>query len=109
ADIATALDAQEIAYRLDPTTGALSVPADRKHEVRMQLASAGLPHGAGFSIEEIPTVGGFGQSPFMENALYVRAIETELGRTIGSLAPVEAARVHLALPPQSAFLRRRGE
>ena len=108
AEISTALEAQQVPYRLDPTTGVLMVPADRKHELRMQLASAGLPQGAGFGVEEIPSVGGFGQSPFIENALYVRAVETELGRTIGSLAPVEAARVHLALPPQSAFLRRRG-
>ena len=45
----------------------------------------------------------------MENALYVRAVETELARTIGSMQPVEMARVHLALPPQSVFLRQKRE
>jgi flagellar M-ring protein FliF len=45
----------------------------------------------------------------MENALYVRAVETELARTIGSMQPVESARVHLALPPQSVFLRQKRE
>jgi len=51
----------------------------------------------------------FGQTPFMENALYVRAVETELARTIGSMQPVDSARVHLALPPQSVFLRQKRE
>jgi flagellar M-ring protein FliF len=45
----------------------------------------------------------------MENALYVRAVETDLGRTIGSMQPVESARVHLALPPRSVFLRQKRE
>ena len=75
----------------------------------MQLASAGLPRGAGFGIEEMPERSSFGQTPFMENALYVRAVETELARTIGSMQPVETARVHLALPPQSVFLRQKRE
>jgi flagellar M-ring protein FliF len=75
----------------------------------MQLAAAGLPRGTGFGIEEISEHSSFGQTPFMENALYVRAVETELARTIGSMQPVEAARVHLALPPQSVFLRQKRE
>jgi flagellar M-ring protein FliF len=105
-DIVSLLDGGEIAYRLDPTTGALLVPSDRKYDVRMQLAAAGLPRGTGFGIEQMPERSSFGQTPFMENALYVHAVENELARSIGSMQPVEAARVHLALPPQSVFLRR---
>jgi flagellar M-ring protein FliF len=75
----------------------------------MQLASSGLPHGTGFGVDEMQGRSAFGQTPFMENALYVRAVETELGRTIGSMQPVESARVHLALPPQSVFLRQKRE
>ena len=84
------LDSAERAVRArSRRRAALLVPADRKYEVRMQLASAGLPRGAGFGIEEMPERSSFGQTPFMENALYVRAVETELARTIGSMQPVE--------------------
>jgi len=108
-EITQQLDGTNVPYELDSATGSLLVPADRKYEVRMQLASAGLPRGAGFGIEEMPERSSFGQTPFMENALYVRAVETELARTIGSMQPVEMARVHLALPPQSVFLRQKRE
>lgn len=108
-EITAQLDGAGVPYKLDPSTGSLLVPSDRKYEVRMQLASAGLPRGAGFGIEEMPDRSSFGQTPFMENALYVRAVETELARTIGSMQPVEMARVHLALPPQSVFLRQKRE
>jgi flagellar M-ring protein FliF len=108
-DITAQLDSAGVPYRFDAGSGSLLVPADRKYEVRMQMASAGLPRGAGFGIEEMPERSSFGQTPFMENALYVRAVETELARTIGSMQPVEMARVHLALPPQSVFLRQKRE
>jgi flagellar M-ring protein FliF len=108
-EITAQLDSATVPYEIDPATGSLLVPADRKYEVRMQLASSGLPRGAGFGIEEMPDRSSFGQTPFMENALYVRAVETELARTIGSMQPVEMARVHLALPPQSVFLRQKRE
>jgi len=108
-EITAQLDSANVRYKVDAATGGLLVPADRKYDVRMQLAAAGLPRGAGFGIEEMPERSSFGQTPFMENALYVRAVETELARTIGSMQPVEAARVHLALPPQSVFLRQKRE
>jgi flagellar M-ring protein FliF len=108
-EITAQLDSANVPYEIDPATGSLLVPADRKYDVRMQLASSGLPRGAGFGIEEMPERSSFGQTPFMENALYVRAVETELARTIGSMQPVEMARVHLALPPQSVFLRQKRE
>jgi flagellar M-ring protein FliF len=107
ADVVGQLEAAGVPYSLDPSSGAVMVPAERKYEVRMQMASAGLPRGSGFGVEEIPGIGGFGQSPFLENALYVHAIETELARTIATLQPVENARVHLALPPRSTFVRDR--
>ena len=106
-EITAQLDAANVPYKLDGS--GLLVPSDRKYEVRMQLASSGLPHGAGFGVDEMSDRSTFGQTPFMENALYVRAVETELARTIGSMQPVESARVHLALPPQSVFLRQKRE
>jgi flagellar M-ring protein FliF len=108
-EITAQLESADIPYEFDPGSGTLLVPSDRKYEVRMQMASSGLPRGTGFGIEEMPERSSFGQTPFMENALYVRAVETELARTIGSMQPVETARVHLALPPQSVFLRQKRE
>ncbi len=70
----------------------------------MQLAAAGLPRGSGFGIDELPERSSFGSSPFMENALYTRAIETELARTIATMQPVDTARVHLATPRRSVFV-----
>lgn len=108
-EITAQLDSADVPYEFDPATGSLLVPADRKYDVRMQLAASGLPRGAGFGIDDMPERSTFGQTPFMENALYVRAVETELARTIGSMQTVESARVHLALPPQSVFLRQKRE
>src|SRR5690606_41029662 len=109
AEIVALLDNTGIEYELDPGTGSVMVPSDRKYDVRMQLATAGLPRGEGFGVEQMPEHTSFGQTPFMESALYSHAIENELARTISSLQPVEAARVHLALPPRSAFVRQRRE
>jgi flagellar M-ring protein FliF len=71
----------------------------------MGLAAKGLPASGGFSLLEKDP--GFGTSQFMENARFERALETELSRTIASLRSVQGARVHLALPQQSAFVRDR--
>jgi len=108
-EITAQLDSAKVPYKLDSGNGSLLVPADRKYQVRMQLASSGLPHGTGLGVEEMSGHASFGQTPFMENALYVRAVENELARTIGAMQPVEMARVHLALPPQSAFVRQKRE
>jgi flagellar M-ring protein FliF len=108
-EITAQLDSAKVPYKLDAGNGSLLVPADRKYQVRIQLASSGLPHGTGLGVEEMSGRTSFGQTPFMENALYVRAVENELARTIGAMQPVEMARVHLALPPQSAFVRQKRE
>ena len=104
AQIAQALDANNIQYKLDG--GTISVPADRVHDARLKLAAQGLPEGdGGFAV--MSKEPGFGVSQFMEGARYQHALETELARTISNLQPVEGARVHLALPRQSAFVRDR--
>jgi flagellar M-ring protein FliF len=108
-EVVALIESTDVPYKLDPTSGGVLVPADRKYEIRMQMASAGLPRGTGFGVEQMPELGSFGQTPFMENALYTHAVETELGRTIGSMQSVEGARVHLAVPPRSAFLRQQRE
>jgi flagellar M-ring protein FliF len=104
AQIAQALDAAQIPYRLQPGSNAIEVATDRMTDARLKLAGQGLPEsGGGFAaLDKDP---GFGVSQFVENARYQHALETELARTIASLRPVEAARVHLAVPRQSAFVR----
>ena len=102
-----ALQTGGIDYKLDNTSGAIMVPAERVHDARLQLASQGLPQGKNSSFELISKDPGFGVSQFMESARYQYALESELARTISSLQAVEAARVHLAIPQQSAFVRDR--
>ena len=104
-EIADALRAASIEYRLDAGSGAVTVPADKVYEARLKLASQGLPKGAALGMEMIQKEQGFGTSQFIENARYQLALETELARTVGSLMPVKTARVHLALPKPSAFAR----
>src|SRR5512138_1912288 len=104
AQIAQALDTNNIPYKIDG--GSITVPADRVHDARLKLASQGLPEGdGGFAV--MSKEPGFGVSQFMEGARYQHALETELARTISNLQAVEGARVHLALPRQSAFVRDR--
>src|SRR3984885_13118181 len=102
--IAQALDAAQIPYRIQPGSNNIEVAAERVSEARMKLAGQGLPEsGGGYALMDKDP--GFGVSQFMENARYQHALETELGRTIANLRPVEGARVHLAIPRQSAFVR----
>jgi flagellar M-ring protein FliF len=103
AQVTQSLDQNGIPYKVE--RGAVLVPAERVVEARMQLASKGLPGSGGFSIMEKDP--GFGVSQFVENARYQHALESELARTIQGLKPVESARVHLAVPQQSAFVRDR--
>ncbi|MDB6103396.1 MAG: flagellar M-ring protein FliF [Gammaproteobacteria bacterium] len=104
AQITQALDAAQIPYRMAPGSSAIEVPAERLNDARLKLAGQGLPEGGGgFAMMDKDP--GFGVSQFMENARYQHALEAELARTIAALRPVEAARVHLAVPRQSAFVR----
>jgi len=106
AAVAQALDAAQIPYRLQPGTNAIQVPAERVSDARLKLAGQGLPEsGGGFAAMDKDS--GFGVSQFVENARYQHALEAELARTISNLRPVEGARVHLAVPRQSAFVRDR--
>ncbi|MCC7329830.1 MAG: flagellar M-ring protein FliF [Gammaproteobacteria bacterium] len=108
-EIMNALNATDIPHRIDPKSGAILVAGERVAEARLKLAGQGLPRGASFGLEIMQEQGSFGTSQFMENARYNHALETELARTISTLRPVQAARVHLALPENSVFLRKRRE
>ncbi len=107
ADIANSLQQAAIPYKVDSQTGAILVAGKSVYEARLKLASEGLPRGGGVGFEMLDKDQGFGVSQFMENARYQRALEGELARTIGSLNNVRSARVHLAIPKQTAFARAR--
>ena len=99
------LQAQGTAFRLNETTGSIEIPSDQVHAARLKLATQGLPQGAGVGLEMLGQPQGLGVSQFMESARYQHALEVELGRSVASLQPVQEARVHLALPKPSAFVR----
>ncbi|MBE0505311.1 MAG: flagellar M-ring protein FliF [Marinospirillum sp.] len=103
--IVSVLEQNRIKYRIDPSSGALLVREDDIHRARMQVAGADIsqPNTVGYELLEKDQ--GLGTSQFMENARYLRSVEGELARTISSLEVVRQARVHLAVPRQSVFLR----
>ncbi len=102
-----ALNKSGIPFRVDESTGAIMVPTSKLHTARMQLAKDGLPEGNSMGFELLEKERGFGTSQFIEKARYQRALEGELSRTISSLRNVETARVHLAIPKRSVFVRDR--
>lgn len=108
ADVSTALMAAGIVYELDSATGMVMVAKDKVHDARLKMAALGLPKKASMrGMEQLSEEQGFGTSQFVEAARYHNALETELARTISSLRNVRSARVHLALPKQSVFVRDR--
>lgn len=102
--IITSLEQLNIPYRFPEGGGAILIPAEKVHEVRLRLATQGLPKGGsvGFELMENQK---FGTSQFAEQVNYQRALEGELARTIQSVTSVASARVHLAIPKPSVFIR----
>ncbi len=106
-EIAQALQQADIEYRVDHASGAIMVPSSDMQDARMKLAGQGLPHSESIGFELLQQDTGFGTSRLVETARYQRAIEGELARSIMTMANVESARVHLATPKQSVFIRNR--
>ena len=102
--IVAMLQQQNVPYKFSEGGHAILVPSQFVHDARLKLAAQGLPRGGsiGFELMEKQKMG---QSQFSEQVTYQRALEGELAQTIGTLAAVDSARVHLAIPKQSAFLR----
>jgi len=99
-----ALAQMNVPYKFADGGGALLVPADRVHETRLRLASQGLPKGGTVGFELVDNQK-FGATQFQEQINYQRGLEGELARSIGALAAVASARVHLAIPKPSVFVR----
>jgi flagellar M-ring protein FliF len=102
--IVAALQQMNVPYKFAEGGGAILVPDSQVHGTRLKLAAQGLPKGGlvGFELMENQK---FGTSQFVEQVNFHRALEGELARSIQSLSVVSSARVHLAVPKQSVFLR----
>ena len=101
--IIAALGQQNVPYRMSANGSAILVPQAQVHETRLRLAAEGLPKGglAGFELMDGQKLG---ISQFNEQVNYQRALEGELSRTVQAIDAVANARVHLAMPKQTAFL-----
>ncbi|WJF90470.1 flagellar basal-body MS-ring/collar protein FliF [Paraburkholderia bonniea] len=104
--IVAALQQANLPYKFSDAGGAILVPADQVHEMRLRLAAQGLPKNGSVGFELMDNQK-FGISQFAEQINYQRSLEGELSRTIESISTVRSARVHLALPKPSVFVRER--
>lgn len=105
ASVAAKLEESQIRYDVSPDGTRIMVPESEVGRARMLLAEAGLPNGGSMGYELFDKQSGFGTTNFIQNINQVRALEGELARTIGSLGPIKAARVHLVLPQRELFSR----
>ncbi len=99
------LSINNIPFRLDENTGALLVESDYYHQARLKLAGSGIVSDNIVGMEIMDQEQGLGTSQFAETARYRRGLEGELSRTITSLQSIKSARVHLAMPKESVFVR----
>lgn len=104
-EVGKVLDFNEIEYKVDTSTGALLVPVDDVQKARMVLADNGIGGDRSIGFELLDQEQPLGTSQFMEATRYRRGLEGELARTISSINSVRAARVHLAIPKQTVFIR----
>lgn len=104
-DVLNVLQSSQIQYKIDNNTGALMVRADQIYDARLKMAGAGISPDGSFGLEMLDKEQPLGTSQFMESARFKRGLEGELARTISSIRQVRAARVHLAIPKTSAFIR----
>jgi flagellar M-ring protein FliF len=107
ADIIQVLDAQGIKYKVESGSGIILVPTDQVDEVKLKLAAQGLPKAKSLGYEILDQETGIGASKQVEMVRFQRALEGEIARTIMSIQSVKSARVLLALPVQSVFVRER--
>ena len=98
------LSTMNVPYKVQQGSGAIMVPAAQVPDLRLKMATAGLPKGSVSGFELMDSAR-FGQTQFQERLTFQRGLEGELTRSIGSLAAVQSARVHLALPNQNGFFR----
>ena len=101
--VTAALQQMNVQHRTE-AGGTILVPADQVYDLRFKLAGQGLPQGGAVGFELMDSTR-LGMTQFQEQVAYQRGLEGELSRTIQSLSPVDSARVHLAIPKPSVFIR----
>lgn len=106
-EILEVLNTQGIKYKVESGSGAIMVPADEVDKVKLKLAGLGLPRSNSVGYELLSKDQGFGASKNMEMVRFQRALEGEIAQTIMSIQSVKSARVLLAIPQQSVFVRER--
>ncbi len=97
------LKKEKIPYQISDSGTTVLVPSDQVYEARLKLAGEGSLHGQGIGFEIFDT-NAIGQTNFVQDINYQRALQGELSRTITELPEVESARVHLVLPNKSLFI-----
>ncbi|MFT5224639.1 MAG: flagellar M-ring protein FliF [Polaribacter sp.] len=107
AQIVDVLTSSDIDFKLDASSGSIMVDQAKVPEARLKLAAQGLPGTKTQGMEMLQGDQGLGTSQFIETARYNHALEAELVRSVESIRSVEKARIHLAMPKQSIFIRNR--
>lgn len=105
ANVVQVLEQNRIKFKLDNNTGAILVAADDIHIARLKLAEVGMPGSANPGFELMDKEQPLGTSQFVEGTRYQRSVEGELARTITSISSIRSARVHLAIPKRTVFVR----
>ncbi|UTF60796.1 flagellar basal-body MS-ring/collar protein FliF [Gilvimarinus sp. DA14] len=105
AEVVDVLEQNQIPYKIEPSTGALLVTSEELHTARLKLAEMGIGTNQSVGFELLEKEQPLGTSQFIESARYHRSLEGELARTIMSIHTVRSARVHLAIPKRSVFVR----
>lgn len=103
-EVAKVLQSRHIEYQLDTTSGVIMVETGKLHEARMLLAEQNLPANANGGFEFVKEPQGITTNDFIQNKRYQIALQNELAQTIMWMSAVDNARVHLAMPKQTAFL-----
>ena len=102
------LDEQKIPYKLSPTGDSIRVPSQKVSELRLDLASSGLPQGGAVGFEIFDDKN-FGVTEFVQQLNYQRALQGELARTISSLDEIQKSRVHIVIPQKSLFIEQQAK
>ena len=108
-EITEVLRGENIAFQIDSSSGLVLVPEKEMSRARLALTASGMPYSASSGYESLRKEQPIGTSQFMETARYHHSLETELARTISAMGSIESARVHLALPKQSVFVRKQAQ
>ena len=105
-EVVQVLEQDKISYKLDAGSGAILVPSDQVHALRLKLAAQGFPKQAATGYQILDIEQGFGISQFKETTRYHRALEGELAKSVSSINSIKSARVMLGLPKRSVFVRK---